>query len=237
VPTIAADMNESLATAAVEYATAGLPVFPVRGKRPLTRHGYKDASVDAQQVLAWWRRWPRANIGLPTGNGLVVIDVDPRNGGEVDPAWPTTRTARTPSDGRHLYFHCTTPIGCSAGKLARGVDVRGEGGYVVAPPSPGWEWLDERVPLRLKPSFFGASTRPPVPRAVFSASDPFEWRESVPEGERNSYMASAAGHLYRLGFDREAVTETLLRHNETFAAPLPEQEVHRVAASIGRYHL
>src|SRR5216683_2586735 len=101
--------------AALSYTlTLGWPVFPVVGKRPLTPRGFYDATADARQIQRWWRQWPDANIGIPTGEatGLVVVDVDPRHGGldalekmqcQFEPL-PPTRITRTGGGGLHLWF-------------------------------------------------------------------------------------------------------------------------------------
>ncbi len=89
-----------LRDAALEYAAAGLPLFPCepRGKRPLTRHGFLEATTDRGQVAAWWQRWPRANIGLTTGpgSGWYVVDLDDVPGAE---SWAgLARPTRAPGD-------------------------------------------------------------------------------------------------------------------------------------------
>ena len=142
-----------------------MPVFPCEpgGKRPLTYNGFWDASLDAERVEAWWDRWPHANLGVPTGerSGLLVLDVDPASGGleslaalerEHGPL-PVTARARTGGGGMHVFF--VYPAGeavrNSAGKLGPGLDVRGEGGYVVVPPSRtrgAYRWLDRAPPAR-----------------------------------------------------------------------------------------
>ncbi len=113
-----------------------LPLRP-GGKLPLTAHGCLDATRDAGMVRAWWGRWPTANVGLATGQGLLVVDVDPRHGGTEAlvalPELPATREALTGGGGRHLFFRGEAR--CSAGLLGPGLDIRGAGGYVVAPPS------------------------------------------------------------------------------------------------------
>lgn len=97
--------GQSLTGAARVFATAGVPVFPcVPGeKRPLTEHGFHDATADVRQVAAWWRRWPGANIGVPTGaaSGLEVVDVDVKTAGSGSPG--STRHALRVSwtGGRH----------------------------------------------------------------------------------------------------------------------------------------
>src|SRR5215211_2791427 len=133
-----------LASAALHYSRAGWPIFPVGDKAPLTPRGFHDATTDAAVVEAWWREHPDAGIGLPTGNGTVVLDVDPREGGddtlhELESRHgelPATVEALTGGGGRHLYFHSGELIRNSAGKVGPGLDVRGDGGYVVVPPSP-----------------------------------------------------------------------------------------------------
>ena len=141
----------SMYQAAVQYIKMGLAVFPLeeRGKRPKTRNGFKDATTDAAQVKAWWQQWPNANIGIATGKrsgGIVVIDLDIDEDKGIDgyhtlEDWqrengyfPDTWTAITGRGGYHLYFRSDAEVRNRAG-IIDGVDVRGEGGYVVAPPS------------------------------------------------------------------------------------------------------
>ena len=150
-----------LLEAALAYARRGVPVFPCQpgAKRPLTRNGHWDASTDPRVIARWWKRWPSANVGVPTGkkSGIVVLDVD--DGGLESlarlertgaPAPKTART-RTGGGGTHVFFRYPSgmEIRNSAGLLGPGLDVRGEGGYVVVPPSRTqgpYEWVD-RSPL------------------------------------------------------------------------------------------
>ena len=138
-------------------------MFPCElgGKRPLTYNGFWDASADPRRVGAWWQRWPGANLGVPTGErtGLLVLDIDPEAGGPESLAalerahgqLPKTARTRTGGGGVHAFFKYPTgeEVRNSAGRLGSGLDVRGEGGYVVVPPSRtggAYEWLD-RTPL------------------------------------------------------------------------------------------
>ena len=120
------------------------------GKRPLTRRGFLDATTDAAQVAAWWSRTPNANIGIPTGaaSGVVVVDVDVH--GPIDGRVAWTRAAdaglvdgagllvRTPTGGMHAYFPATPGREQRSWQAAAaGIDFRGDGGYIIAPPSPG----------------------------------------------------------------------------------------------------
>lgn len=99
--------------AAAGYAQNGIRVFPcvARSKRPHTEHGFKDATTDLAQIAEWWGRWPDANVAMPT-SGLLVVDIDPRNGGNESwdrlraqhGALPQTAEAITGGGGRHIIF-------------------------------------------------------------------------------------------------------------------------------------
>lgn len=151
---------DALAGAATWYAAQGIAVFPlVPGeKRPATTHGLHDATTDHAQVLTWWAATPQANIGIPTGALFDVIDIDPPDGYysldqlRTDGLIPDLiGKAITPRGGAHLYIR---PTGAgNTANLLPGIDYRGVGGYVVAPPSRTadgrmWLWCD---PLDLAP--------------------------------------------------------------------------------------
>ncbi|WEF20090.1 bifunctional DNA primase/polymerase [Microbacterium maritypicum] len=147
---IRVDRSPNLALAARSLAAAGVPVFPclVEGKRPLTRRGFLDASNDPEQVAAWWSRTPNANIGIPTGaaSGVVVVDVDVHGPHDGRAAYQRATDAglvdgagllvRTPTGGAHVYFPATPGSEQRSWQAAAaGVDFRGDGGYIIAPPS------------------------------------------------------------------------------------------------------
>jgi len=165
--------------AALEYLAGGLPVFPCRGKRPLTDRGFKDATTDADVVRAWWSRWPNANIGVPTGDSTFhCLDIDEPDGGDTIRALVTEHgrprrgpTAHTPSDGWHVYFRAPTRKVGNRARFVAGCDWRGRGGYVIVPPSVGpngnpYSWargLD--VPLPDVPEWLLDLLDPPRPSA------------------------------------------------------------------------
>jgi hypothetical protein len=113
------------------------------GKHPITKHGVNDATTDEAVIRQWWTEYPQANVAIATGSasGLLVIDVDPRNGGNVTleelvsrlGELPETIVVETGGGGQHYYF--AAPDGDVVGALGDGVDVKFNGGYVVAPPS------------------------------------------------------------------------------------------------------
>ncbi len=147
---IRVDRTQDLAAAARSLAAAGVPVFPCEsgGKRPLTRRGFLDATTDPEQVAAWWSRTPDANIGLPTGaaSGVVVVDVDVHGPVDGRAAWRRASETglvdgagllvRTPTGGAHAYYPATSGKEQRSWQAAgAGVDFRGDGGYIIAPPS------------------------------------------------------------------------------------------------------
>ena len=128
----------TLLKAALAWARKGKPVFPCKpgGKEPLTEHGYLDATTDPRKIHMWWKRWPEANIGVPTGerSGVLALDVDhPASLDALEAEHgqlPETRTHSTGSGGMHYLFAYPEGSGIRIGtdKPARGLDFRGEGG-------------------------------------------------------------------------------------------------------------
>jgi hypothetical protein len=140
----------TLAGAAVRYANLGIPVFPCvpGGKQPLTPNGFHDATSSARVVQQWWQRTPDANIGLPTGarTGILVVDIDVHAGGSGFAAFERARSeglavhwawlVRTPSGGVHAYYPSVPDQELRSWQVPSAhVDFRGDGGYVIAPPS------------------------------------------------------------------------------------------------------
>ena len=134
-----------LQDAALALAQRGLPVFPCapREKVPAIRGGFYSATTNPETIRRLWRI-PDRNIGIPTGSssGFWVLDIDGDEGAaSLDDlqcrhgALPPTREAITGGGGRHLLFKYTGPIQNTVGRIAPGIDTRGDGGYIVAPPS------------------------------------------------------------------------------------------------------
>lgn len=121
---------------ALAYAEDGTPVFPCEenGKRPITLNGFKDATTDLEQINKWWSENPNYNLALsPEDAGLFVIDIDPGADPEIYLQLPKTYTVKTPRGGYHYYYEGSGPS--SVSKLAKSVDTRGEGGYILVEPS------------------------------------------------------------------------------------------------------
>lgn len=148
--------------AAREYAQKGWRVFPLKqgSKKPATPDGFKSATRDLRQIDQWWLENPRYNIGIATGE-VVVVDIDPSAGGsdwlidhpeEVDNL-QLGEIQRTPRNGLHYVFACGDwpSLKCSAGRIGSGVDVRANGGYLAVTPSVTvdgrYSWNSGSIPL------------------------------------------------------------------------------------------
>ena len=169
-------------TAALDYAARRIAVFPClpRSKHPAFPGSFKNATTNPATIHRWWLARPDYNIGVATGivSGLWVLDADGAIGttalAELEAKYgplPDTLISVT-SEGCHFWFRYTGPIPCSVGRIGPGLDVRGDGGYVLAPPSVHpdglrYRWTNNR-PLAVAPDWLVALTRKPVPKPITS---------------------------------------------------------------------
>ena len=249
--------SSHILTAALRYARRGIPVFPCEpgGKRPLTRRGFKDATTDESKIRAWWRKWPEANVAIPTGaaSGVFVLDVDPGRGGEESlralkarhGPLPETCTVATGGGGLHFYFRMPAgkKVRCSAGSLGEGLDIRGDGGYVLVPPSrtgTAYQRRSEKSEIAEAPAWLveALEEKKAGKRAAGEARFPVAIDMAgpkIPEGRRNVELTRIAGRLHDGTRDLARLTADLAEVNERRCSPpLPDAEVEKIAASIHR---
>jgi len=235
-----------------------IPLRP-RDKRPLVSwESYCSIAPTDEEITTWFTRLPAVNIGIITGasSGLIVLDVDPAHGGNESlsaleqqhgPLEPTVQ-ALTGGGGRHFYFrHPGFSLRNRAG-IAPGLDIRGDGGYVVAPPSihlsgKPYAWVEGRGPdsttLASMPMWLIelASRGRPAGRGHPLAYWRDLTRRGVSSGERNNTIASLTGHLLWHGVDPAIILDLLLCWNAARCRPpLSEDEVARTVESIVRTH-
>jgi hypothetical protein len=202
--------------AALAFTQSGIRVFPCnpRSKRPLTMHGFKDATIDQDIVVGWWTQWPHAMIGMPTGTSTetFVVDLDTKGNGiehfaalcEQHGGIPTTKTSTTPSGGRHLFFHypLNRHVRNSASKLGGGIDVRGQGGYIILPPSQRhdgaayrWHTSSEDIDTAEAPEWLlnliDAPTASATPRTNGTAAS--EWAQAALRNELGTVLNAGVG--------------------------------------------
>ena len=234
---------------ALALAARGFHIFPCRprDKRPATANGLKDATTDPDIIEAWWRQQPDNNIAIATGaaSGIFVVDVDGLDAEAAlrrleaeHGALPATVEAIT-ARGRHIYFkYPEEPVRNSAGKIGTHIDVRGEGGYVLCPPSvhPSgrrycWS-VDSANSIANAPGWLLAKQKGTTVAKTLSP----EWRvliEGVGEGARNCSLAKVAGHLLRHNVDAFVTLGLLQAWNAmNCMPPLPAGEVEQIVNSI-----
>lgn len=248
----AENQAHSALDAVLRLARRGFCLFPVegRGKRPLISEWPEKATSHAETLIAWATQYPGCNWGLACGprSSVFVLDVDGEAGAVAvrelcsayGEAWLETLAVLTAS-GRHLYFNY--PAGAhirnSASKLAPGLDIRGDGGYTLIPPSihptgvfytwcnSGENGLIAQAPAWLLQLVSVTAERNPGPAAK---DDP------IAEGARNATLTSLAGTMRRRAMSRQAIEAALLAENGARCQPpLSEAEVRRIVASVGRY--
>lgn len=247
-------MEQSLLEAALGYAKRGWRVFPVQGKLPLVSHWDKEATTDEAQITEWFEdpnwefeaqeqpHFEEVGIGLVTGSGLVVLDVDAGHGGldsmatlfsEYAGKLGDTPVVRTGGGGLHFYFGTDKELRNKTG-IRQGIDIRGDGGFVVAPPSlhssgNRYTWEDSKpTDLLWSWPFDLHKVEPAAP--VTAEGD------GIAAGSRNSVLTSIAGSMRRRGMNELSIRMALLSENEEKCRPpLPESEVRAIAKSVMRY--
>lgn len=247
---------------ALAYARRGWRVIPLTwpglqahwcrapGKQPVLKEWQKESTVDEGRIRWWFKRWPQAGVGIKTGkeSGLVVLDIDPKNGGEDSlrdltgsyGPLPDTPQVLTGGGGRHLYFRYpegrTVPDRIS---LAPGIDIRADGGQVVAPPSlhisgRRYEWEvsshPDDVELAEMPPWLLALIDRPKQGASVKVPD------VIPSGSRNDVLFRVGASLRDKGLSHEGILAALKAENAARCVPpLPDNEVEVIAKQAARY--
>jgi bifunctional DNA primase/polymerase-like protein/primase-like protein len=249
-----------LAKTAIWYAGNGLPVFPLapRTKNPVIPkkeggRGYRDATTDCKQIQEWWKRWPDANIGLPTGliTRRLLLDADFRN---MDPRFrdrddliefygPIPQTAEVITGTGDRHFHLRYAGGKVPKEIARGLELKSDGGYAVMPPSihPNgneyrFDGLDEKLiwhPGETPDWLLKLIEKGNTARSQQKAdAKEAKWAE----GERNTQLTRLAGKLRYAGLSEETIFTALAAANQRHChPPLQEKEVRKIAHSVGQY--
>lgn len=229
--------------------TCGNGSCPKPGKHPrIAWKKYQETRPTETEAKSWWQRWPQANVGIVLGKvsgGLAVLDIDhPALANRVTQEKLPTRVVRSPRGGAHIYLLETDAIS-NSGPLIGGVaDFKANGGFVVTAPSPGYEVIQDGVPLIVPDgrrwaleslAVWGVKVEEPAPsrRGYETLRD-----GPVKEGVRNETLTSLSGLLRTKGFDEMTVQTILESVNEKRCQPpLGSTEVQAIARSVGRYSL
>lgn len=233
-------MSDTKMSMLMDYCSRGWSIFPVveRGKVPATTNGFKDATSNWGKVVDWHFSNENFNWGLATGR-IVVVDIDPKNGGTENMNslfLPKTMAVRTGSGGLHLYYKNTgLDIRNSASKLAKGIDIRGTGGYVVLPPSihPNgnqYEWLGDAeiadFPIELRKKLDSVRAQTPA----------FIQPTIIENGNRNDVLFRLACSLRQKGLLPESVIAAIqVENKKRCVPPLDVDEVEKIVESSFKY--
>ena len=231
-----------------------MPVFPVsESKQPLTERGFKDASINKKQIREWNKKHRAANVAFSTGQstGIVVVDLDVKRGidgienfkklcSDLDIDLPETYRVSTPSGGQHLYFRTRSAksIRNSAGKLGPGIDVRGQGGYVVGQGSS----IKNKQYKCIEGALDAIASLPKILRLAIQAKPEKQpgksHDDSIPKGTRNDTLFQKACGFFREGHDLD-LTLTLIRTiNQSICNPaLDDKEILGIVESAARYEV
>lgn len=253
-------MSEKLIDSALNYAKKGLAVFPLipKDKKPLTANGFKDATTDPDKINEWWTIHPNANIGIATGQisgGIVAIDMDidkekGKDGYHNFMEWckenyimlPDSWLSITGRGGYHLIYKSLIPVPSKIGWL-EDVDIRADGGYIVAPPSvhPNgtcyeWEQSPEDYELIDTTDIDVEYVMNSVIVAGRPSTEPLKVPEEIPEGSRDETMFKLACKYQAMGMSDEAMLAALLAENEKRCKPpLTEKEIKRKVKQAQKY--
>ncbi len=237
--------------------SCGRPDCESIGKHPIGRlvpHGVTEATTDTATLTRWWTEQPHANVGVATGarSGFVAFDVDDRHGGDESLRDWTAQYGELPitprsltGGGIHILFaYPGHSIGNGEGGktvgLPVGIDRRGDGGYIVVPPSvhPSkkryrWEVAPEEAELTSLPLWLDNHWKATDGHVSVAVSDAPEVPERIAKGARNAWLASYAGTMRRRGATFEEIYAALSIANATRCdPPLPDYEVRSTARSI-----
>ncbi|MEK7180284.1 MAG: bifunctional DNA primase/polymerase [Patescibacteria group bacterium] len=230
-------MSELLAHA-LKYLGKGISVIPVgKNKVPLVQWAeFQTRLATEDEVKSWWTKWPEANIGVITGKLSKIAVIDVEAGGDIS-KFPSTTIIRTGGGGYHLYYQYipSTPIENKT-RVYPLTDVRGDGGYVVAPPSihssgKKYEVLERREMAKFPIELFGGK------------KEKRDWSEIIKgtnEGSRNANIASIAGKLLTIVAPAEwetSVWPVLISTNAGNKPPLSEYELRNIYRSIAKREL
>lgn len=235
---------------ALSYQARGWAVFPCKGKFPLTKNGFHDASTVKNKIHRWFHNRD-CDIAIATGavSGIIVLDIDAKSGGlasldqlkeEFGHDAFYTYTVKTGGGGYHYYFkHPGYHVNLRVG-LRPGVDLRADGGYVIAPPSlhdsgTRYELVTDLDPIEC-PAKLLELIKPKESLASVATPITDERAQAILEGGRNNYLTKVAGRLQRAGLSTEALRCALHQENQDKCnPPLPDSEVEAMITWVQKY--
>jgi len=233
------------------FPAAHEPGHSCKGECGKLGHGFHDAVTDLDTIRDWWGKNPTAGIGIATGarSGFFAVDIDPKNGGqetltallEKNGAFPETVTQQTGGGGQHFLFeYPPVDVSSTAGKIGKGIDTRGNTGYICAAPTihpsgKPYRWIvapSQHVivpaPDWLLHALISKSTAPGQTAATGQDGNVY------PKGTRHAAMVSLAGTMRRRGMTEAAIMAAILLEAERFEPPATESDIQALRATVKR---
>lgn len=238
-------MVDSLKKSAIQYAKAGLRVFPLvpnsKGKQVL-KSWKSEATTDIEQINTWWNKNPNYNIGIATGNGLLIIDIDVKKGAKgleslkkYGDNLPITAKVKTPSGGYHLYYNVDGDFKNRV-NIYPGIDIRSNNGYVVASPSQidgqYYEWVNNEPIAVADQEVYKFLNGPDIE----AKETQLHIDNEITQGSRNDILFKLASSLQSKGLSNEAILSSVLTENSIKCnPPLDFEEVKTIVDSALKY--
>lgn len=259
-------MVDAIIDEALKYTQKGWKVFPLHSSRngvcscgnancrsvakhPRISDWQKNCTNKPSEIEDWWKKWPKANIGLATGgaSGFFVLDVDPRHGGKEslqalvkkNGNFPKTLASHTGGGGYHIFFKNPEAVLKNKVNICPGLDIRGDGGYIVAPPSihqsgKQYAWMHEFKDAEIfsAPTWLYdilSSKENGIPLSYNSSSE-------INIGSRNNYLFKLASKMRRDGFSLIDIEKNIcLINQQNCKPPLQKDEIEIICKSAHRY--
>lgn len=235
-------MVRSLKESALDYAKSGLRVFPLQPNSKssqVLRSWKNEATTDLVTIKKWWNTNPNYNIGIATGEGVLVVDIDVKHEAkglesikEYGVGLPDTARVKTPSGGYHLYYYIEGDFKNRV-NIYPGIDIRANNGYVVAPPSQidgrCYEWDNNDPVVQADGFVYGFLSGPVGPKS----DTPLHMEDEIIQGQRNDMLFKLASSLQSKGLADKAILNALWQENKAKCdPPLTKEEVKAIYQSV-----
>jgi len=244
-------MKNEILGMALKYQKKGFSVIPIRPgkKKPLIKwEKFQAERARPNQIREWWKQWPQANVAIVTGaiSGVDVVDIDTPKGldavNELVPDSMVTPIARSQKGGWHHYHEHQEGVG-NANRFLTDTDLRGDGGYIIAPPSIGetgrsYSWLpglsiEEVSPCPMPKPLYNKINTSLYRGGTKSQKDISHTKSQIvtdshirfEEGNRDNALFTLANHLFKGGMSKDNVLEYMLFFGANCTPPFPEKEI------------
>lgn len=235
-------MEEKILKAALKYSESGFSVIPVqRNKKPfIAWEKYQRERASPEQIITWWDKYPSANVAIVTGeiSNLNVIDIDSDEAlvamEELLPDSLMTPIAKTPRGGWHYYHQSINGLGNATGFM-KDCDFRGNGGYIISPPSTGYTWLPDLDIFKVSPAPLPDSVLKLLKESTQGVNHEKVRQVDFSKGKRDDSLFHTALNLLKGGTPVEEVKTVIVALGSTCKPPFsPKEALIKVESAFKR---